>query len=128
MPPIYTRIPANPKFALCRPQGSMTVWKNDVRLGVMVAEGLSGPPCWAVTLFRQGNSARIELAATPASPTDKELAAAQACRRPVGEFIEMDVGGRWRVARCIVPKLCREKGGRGVGFTTSLPNAYSTGE
>ena len=24
-------------------QGSMTAWKNDVRLGVMVAEGLSGP-------------------------------------------------------------------------------------
>ena len=29
-------------------QGSMTVWKNDVKLGVMVAEGLSGPLCWAV--------------------------------------------------------------------------------
>ena len=28
-------------------QGSMTVWKNDERLGVMQAEGLSGPYCWA---------------------------------------------------------------------------------
>ena len=26
-------------------QGSMTVWKNDVKLGVMVAEGQSGPLC-----------------------------------------------------------------------------------
>ena len=34
-------------------QGSMTVWKNDVKLGVM-AEGLSGPLCWAVSLYQQG--------------------------------------------------------------------------
>ena len=27
-------------------QGSMTIWKNDVKLGVMQAEGLSGPLCW----------------------------------------------------------------------------------
>ena len=27
-------------------QGSMTVWKNGVRLGVMWAEGLTGPLCW----------------------------------------------------------------------------------
>ena len=46
-------------------QGSMTVWKNDVKLGVMVAEGLSGPFCWAVDLFRS-SSARIESAALPA--------------------------------------------------------------
>ena len=52
-------------------QGSMTVWKNDVRLGVMVAEGLRGPLCWAVTMWRQGCSAhqgcsaRIESAPLP---------------------------------------------------------------
>ena len=47
-------------------QGSMTVWKNDVKLGVMVAEGLSGPLCWAVTLCRQvGESARIGSAVAP---------------------------------------------------------------
>ena len=28
-------------------QGSMTVWKNGEQLGVMQAEGLSGPLCWA---------------------------------------------------------------------------------
>ena len=28
---------------------SMTVWKDDVKLGVMVAEGLRGPLCWAVS-------------------------------------------------------------------------------
>ena len=27
-------------------QGSVTGWKNDVQLGVMRAEGLSGPLCW----------------------------------------------------------------------------------
>ena len=47
-------------------QGSMTVWKNDVLLGVMVAEGLSGPLCWAVSLRWEGDSARIESAAVPA--------------------------------------------------------------
>ena len=31
-------------------QGSMTVWKNDIKLGVMVAEGLSGPLCWAISM------------------------------------------------------------------------------
>ena len=45
-------------------QGSMTVWKNDEKLGVMVAEGLSGPYCWAVDLYR--SSARIESAPLPA--------------------------------------------------------------
>ena len=32
-------------------QGSMTIWKNDEKLGVMQAEGLRGPLCWAVALF-----------------------------------------------------------------------------
>ena len=42
-------------------QGSMTVYNNDVQLGVMQAEGLSGPLCWAVSLHRlRENSARIE--------------------------------------------------------------------
>ena len=45
-------------------QGSMTVWKNDVKLGVMVAEGLSGPFCWAVSLG-PGNGASIESAPLP---------------------------------------------------------------
>jgi hypothetical protein len=53
-------------------QGSMTVWKNGEQLGVMqaeglwkVAEGLSGPLCWGVSLYR-GSSARIESAEVPA--------------------------------------------------------------
>ena len=45
-------------------QVSMTVWKNNVRLGVMQAEGLSGPLCWAVTM-EGPNSARIESAPIP---------------------------------------------------------------
>ena len=45
-------------------QGSMTVWKNDEKLGVMVAEGLSGPLCWSVTIY-DSNSARIGSAPLP---------------------------------------------------------------
>ena len=59
-------------------QGSMTVWKNDVRLGVMQAEGVIGPLCWAVEMDDQGDSAvRIESGPAPASPTEEELAAAK---------------------------------------------------
>ena len=58
-------------------QGIMTVWKNGVRLEVMVAEGLSGPLCWAVSMYN-GTGARIESAPALASPTEEELAAANA--------------------------------------------------
>ena len=58
-------------------QGSMTVWKNGEKLGVMQAEGLSGPLCWAVSVYQQSCSARLESAPAPASPTDEELAAAK---------------------------------------------------
>ena len=58
-------------------QGSMTVWKNDLKLGVMQAEGLSGPLCWAAELGVRGASARIESALAPASATDEELTAAK---------------------------------------------------
>ena len=40
-------------------QGSMTVWKNDEQLGVMQAEGLSGPLCWAVSLDAQQRPHRV---------------------------------------------------------------------
>jgi len=46
-------------------QGSVTVYKNDDRMGVMVAEGLSGPLCWAVSLHNYGTIARIDSAALP---------------------------------------------------------------
>ena len=54
----------------------MTVWKNDEKLGVMQAEGLSGPLCWAVEMGGQGTRARIESAPAPTSPTEEELAKA----------------------------------------------------
>jgi hypothetical protein len=66
-------------------QGSMTVWKNDEQLGVMQAEGLSGPLCWAVSFIGQGDSARIESTPAPASPTEEELAAARAWQPPPAE-------------------------------------------
>jgi hypothetical protein len=61
-------------------QGSMTTWKNDELLGVMVAEGLSGPLCWAALAdMRFDYSARIEQSApAPPSPTEEELAVAKA--------------------------------------------------
>ena len=54
-------------------QGTMTVYKNDERLGVM-ATGLSGEYSWAVSLFVSGHSARIEVTEAPASPTVAALA------------------------------------------------------
>ena len=51
------------------------------QLGVMAAEGLSGPLCWAVSMLYPGDSARIESAAAPPSPTEEELAAAVAWQR-----------------------------------------------
>ena len=64
-------------------QGSVTVWKNDEKLGVMQAEGLSGPLCWAVSMFDEGYSAHIESAlAAPASLTEEELAAAKEFVQP----------------------------------------------
>ena len=59
-------------------QGSMTMWKGDNKLGVMVAEGLSGPLCWAVSLGAPSRSTRIESAPAPASPTEEELVSAKA--------------------------------------------------
>ena len=59
-------------------QGSMTVWKNDELLGVMVAEGLTGPLCWAASMGDEGDSARIESAPATPSSTEEELAAAKA--------------------------------------------------
>ena len=59
-------------------QGSMTMWKNGVQMGVMVADGLSGPLCWAAELYHEGESARIESAPAPESPTEEELTAAKA--------------------------------------------------
>jgi hypothetical protein len=35
-------------------QGSMIVCKDDGKLGVMVAEGLSGPLCWAISMGGRG--------------------------------------------------------------------------
>eukprot|EP01046_Picozoa_sp_COSAG06_P012758 COSAG06_NODE_759_length_12508_cov_9.809171_3_plen_332_part_00 len=49
--------------------GTMTVYKNDERLGVM-ATGLSGGYSWAVSLWEQGDSAHIEAASVPAPPTE----------------------------------------------------------
>ena len=49
----------------------MTVWKNDVRLGVMQAKGLSGEFYWAAAVCTDplgspwGDSARIESAPLP---------------------------------------------------------------
>ena len=59
-------------------QGTMTAYKNDKRLGVM-ATGLSGEYCWAVSLYKPGgpgglgDGARIEAAEVPAGPRMTQL-------------------------------------------------------
>jgi hypothetical protein len=58
-------------------QGTMTVYKNDERLGVM-ATALSGEYSWAVTIVLKHDSVRIEAAEAPASPTADELVRARA--------------------------------------------------
>jgi hypothetical protein len=58
-------------------QGTMTVYKNDERLGVMATD-LSGEYSWAVTMLFTHDSVRIEAAEAPASPTADELARARA--------------------------------------------------
>ena len=40
-------------------QGSMTIWKNDEKLGVMQREGLTGPLCWVVSLRRRHSAHRV---------------------------------------------------------------------
>ena len=64
-------------------QGSMTVWKNGERMGVMVVEGLRGPFCWAVEVLKENGRVRIGSAPTPASPTAEQLAAAKAWQAAV---------------------------------------------
>ena len=46
-------------------------------LGVMVAEELRGPLCWAAAMYDEGNSVRIESRSAPAPPTEEELEAAK---------------------------------------------------
>jgi hypothetical protein len=41
-------------------QGSMAVYKNDERLGIMQESGLSGEYCWAVGIATPGYSVRIQ--------------------------------------------------------------------
>jgi hypothetical protein len=48
-------------------QGTMTVYKNDERLGVM-ATGLSGEYSWAALMHVEGDSVCIEVAEVPTSP------------------------------------------------------------
>jgi hypothetical protein len=56
-------------------QGSMTVYKNDERLGVMETGGLSEEYSWAVSMhLGLGDSMRIEAAAAPTCPSVDELA------------------------------------------------------
>ena len=46
-------------------QGSMSVWKNGERLGVMQKRGLTGPLCWAVVVSDRDVRIEIESAAVP---------------------------------------------------------------
>ena len=51
---------------LHRGEGSLSVYKNNERLGVMVAAGLSGEYCWAVSLYNKDDRVRVEALEAPA--------------------------------------------------------------
>jgi hypothetical protein len=55
-------------------QGTMTVYKNDERLGVMMTGDLSGEYSWAVALRYRDSRARVEAAAIPAPAAAATLA------------------------------------------------------
>ena len=58
-------------------QHSVTIWKNEIRLGEQMDTGIqSGPCCWAVSTSHEGYSVRIDSAVAPAPPTEEQLAAA----------------------------------------------------
>ena len=72
--------------------GSLSVFKNAQRLGVM-ATGLEGAYSWAVSLDHEyGKSVRIKPAPAPAAPTAAEVAAALALAAP--ELAELAVARR----------------------------------
>jgi hypothetical protein len=50
---------------LNRVEGSLAVYKNDERLGMMVTTGLSGEYCWAVSLYNKDDRVRVEARAPP---------------------------------------------------------------
>jgi hypothetical protein len=57
--------------------GSLTVYKNDARLGMITSAGLKGEYCWAICMYGQGSRVRIE--AKPL-PSEFEQAAAMAAK------------------------------------------------
>lgn len=58
--------------------GSLTVYKNEARLGMIISSGLSGEFCWAVCMYGQGSKVRME--AKPL-PSEYEQAAALAAKQ-----------------------------------------------
>ena len=56
--------------------GSMTMYKNDEKMGAMVGAGLCGELVWAAAIFEDGGCARIASAPTPPAPTASECASA----------------------------------------------------
>ena len=70
--------------------GSMTVFRNDERLGVMET-GLAGEYCWAASLLYEGTAVRIDSRPAPSPPTAEEVAAAQA----KNEELEAETLARW---------------------------------
>ena len=56
----------------------------------MVAEGVTGPLCWAVSLHQYNDLVHIGSAPAPASPTEEDLAAAK--QRTLDNLSDDDVG------------------------------------
>ena len=61
-------------------QGSMTVYKNNKRLGVMVAEGLTGEFCWAISMLDEGSRVRISSGPMPRSVLTRSILTTKAAK------------------------------------------------
>lgn len=57
---------------LDRSEGSLSIYKNDVRLGMIVPAGLSGEYCWAVSLYNKDDRVRIEALTPPGLWTQED--------------------------------------------------------
>ena len=75
--PMFLSVLEGLGFRVC----SLVEVEGGEKLGVMQAEGLSGPLCWAVSMYEEGHCARIESVPALASLTEEELTAEAAWQR-----------------------------------------------
>jgi hypothetical protein len=82
-------------------KGTLAVYKNDHRLGVVSSELAGGAYCWAATLFAAGSAVRIEKKPVPES--DENTYVTQRRRR-----VKRQVGQRIEDCRAVKPKTAAD--------------------